>query len=359
MPGPVFTVAVPTHNRDFLLGRAIACILAQKFTDFELLISDNASTDQTEKVVQTFSDPRIRYFRQETDVGPLPNYDFTIREARGKYWIGVSDDDVLSDLFLQRAFEGFSQYPEAKAFTCNFIEAPVRRFFSGCKFIGILPDPNFPLSVTLIGPEVTLPLMLFHNPFGSSATCVETQLMRELAPFDERYITCPDRVMWAKVALKTHFIIDGLPLVVFSKHKDNFSGKGDYLKGRAQGMKDATRFIWDTAVATGLDLKTHLARLTDMMPEDDVRMFAAPACWTAYMPETDSALRAMIRRVFPEGVPDVMLRGQSFLNEKSITVVNWRDLSLLKCLKCNHTWSPSTTGEPAADAWWKCPKGCN
>lgn len=214
--------------------------------------------------------------------------------------------------------------------------------------------------MSLIGPNIALPLLLFHNPFGSSAMCVETQLMRELGPFDERRITCPDRVMWAKVALKTNLILDGLPLAVFNKHDGNFSGRIAYLKKRAQGMKDAPRFIWDTAVAAGVDLKGHFERLTQMIPEDDVRMFAAPAAWVACLPETEPALRRAIKRAFPKSIPDVFLRGRSFLVEKAITVADWRGASRLSCLKCGQPWSPdSANGGAHADLWWKCPQSCN
>jgi hypothetical protein len=157
-------------------------------------------------------------------------------------------------------------------------------------------------------------------------------------------------------------------------------------------MKDATRHIWEMGVAAGHDMKGHFTRLSEMMPEDDVRMFAAPSAWVACMPETEPALRAAIRRAFPKGIAEVFLNGRSFLDEVGIAVADWQDVSQLKCLKCARAFRPklhAEAGSPldaqmpdvpncasradsyqplgpelvaeglSAFRWWKCPQGCN
>ena len=68
------TVGIPTYNRSGLLREAIESVLAQTFTDFRLIVSDNASDDDTPEVVRSFDDERIDYLRTERNIGPIGNF---------------------------------------------------------------------------------------------------------------------------------------------------------------------------------------------------------------------------------------------------------------------------------------------
>lgn len=71
---PEVTIAIPTYNRASLLKEAIQSVLNQTYKDFELLICDNTSTDNTEGVVSTFSDPRIKYHKNKNNIGMMNNW---------------------------------------------------------------------------------------------------------------------------------------------------------------------------------------------------------------------------------------------------------------------------------------------
>ena len=87
---PLVTIAIPTYNRaDSFLKGAIICALKQTYKDTEILMSNNSSTDDTDEVVKSFNDPRIRYIKQENNIGPNNNFNFCINEARGKYFLLV------------------------------------------------------------------------------------------------------------------------------------------------------------------------------------------------------------------------------------------------------------------------------
>jgi cellulose synthase/poly-beta-1,6-N-acetylglucosamine synthase-like glycosyltransferase len=68
---PTVSVIIPTYNRAHLVGRAIRSVLNQTFQDFEIIVVDDGSTDNTEEVVKGFNDPRIRYIRHEENRGAL------------------------------------------------------------------------------------------------------------------------------------------------------------------------------------------------------------------------------------------------------------------------------------------------
>ncbi|MFQ5426793.1 MAG: glycosyltransferase family 2 protein [Gaiellales bacterium] len=89
------TVLIPTRNRAQLLRGALDSVLAQTFTDFSVLVSDNASDDDTRAMVESIEDPRVRYSRSERDVGLVGNFNRCLDQADGDYLLVLCDDDQL------------------------------------------------------------------------------------------------------------------------------------------------------------------------------------------------------------------------------------------------------------------------
>lgn len=98
---PFFSVVLPTLNRAGYLGWAIQSVLNQTFGDFELIVSDNSSTDNTEAVVKSFSDKRIRYVKTEKTLPMYENWEFALAEAKGEYITFLGDDDAHSAIYLE------------------------------------------------------------------------------------------------------------------------------------------------------------------------------------------------------------------------------------------------------------------
>ena len=90
------TIAIPTYNRaDRFLQSAIECALEQTWEDLEIIVSDNCSTDNTGEVVKSYSDSRLRYIRQEENIGANNNFNFCVNNANGDYLLLFHDDDVI------------------------------------------------------------------------------------------------------------------------------------------------------------------------------------------------------------------------------------------------------------------------
>ncbi|MGI9141987.1 MAG: glycosyltransferase family 2 protein [Fluviibacter sp.] len=103
---PLISVVIPTYNRADLLDKAIASVLAQHGNDYEVVISDNCSTDQTPAVVEKYlADSRVRYSRNESNIGMVGNWKKAIRElATCEWFLLLSDDDYLLESdFLTKA----------------------------------------------------------------------------------------------------------------------------------------------------------------------------------------------------------------------------------------------------------------
>lgn len=103
--GPLITIAIPTFNRAALLRGCIQSAFSQTYKNIELLVSDNASTDDTAEVLREFNDKRLRVLRQETNIGADPNWNACLAAARGEYVCFVSDDDRIFPWLLERCVD--------------------------------------------------------------------------------------------------------------------------------------------------------------------------------------------------------------------------------------------------------------
>jgi len=108
------SVCVPVYNGERVLGHALDSILAQTYRDYELIISDNASTDSTAEICGGYAarDPRIRYFRNETNIGANPNFNRLVRLARRPYFKLANADDVCHPDLLARCISVLDRQPE-------------------------------------------------------------------------------------------------------------------------------------------------------------------------------------------------------------------------------------------------------
>ena len=98
---PKFSIVIPTRNRGYLVGDAIQSALSQEFDDFEVIVSNNSSEDDTEQVVNRLADPRLRYFRTASALGMPDSWEFAISQARGEWVLVLEDDNVASAYLLQ------------------------------------------------------------------------------------------------------------------------------------------------------------------------------------------------------------------------------------------------------------------
>lgn len=115
---PLVTVYMPTHNRSDLLSRAIESVQAQTYSNFELIIVDDCSTDNTEAVMQTYQDQdyRIKYIKNKQNLGACASRNKAIRAAQGEFITGLDDDDYFLPDRLAVFLEHWYLLPDNKAF---------------------------------------------------------------------------------------------------------------------------------------------------------------------------------------------------------------------------------------------------
>lgn len=108
------SVGLPVYNGERFLARAIDSYLAQDYGDFELVISDNASTDATEEICRGYArrDPRVRYHRNPANLGARANFDRVFRLSSGEYFKWAAHDDWCAPEFLGRCVAVLDEEPE-------------------------------------------------------------------------------------------------------------------------------------------------------------------------------------------------------------------------------------------------------
>ena len=99
---PRVSIGLPVLNGEKYVAEALDAILAQSFLDFELIISDNASTDATPDICADYArrDARIRLHRHPSNLGAAPNFNFVFQRSRGEYFKWAAHDDQISSDFI-------------------------------------------------------------------------------------------------------------------------------------------------------------------------------------------------------------------------------------------------------------------
>lgn len=105
-PPPSISIGLPVYNGARFLPQALESLLGQSFSDIELIVSDNASSDSTQDICTEYAmrDARIRYVRQNVNIGAMRNWNFVAKQARGKYFKWSSASDYCAPDMLARCF---------------------------------------------------------------------------------------------------------------------------------------------------------------------------------------------------------------------------------------------------------------
>jgi glycosyltransferase involved in cell wall biosynthesis len=138
MHPPKVSVLIPTYNYAHFIGEAIESVLTQTFTDFELIILDDASTDNTDDVVaQYLHDPRIQYYKNDKNLGLVGNWNKALDLATGEYIKILCADDKFRPTLLERFVAVMDEHKQVTLVVCN------REVFGGASKILTLPLKHY------------------------------------------------------------------------------------------------------------------------------------------------------------------------------------------------------------------------
>ena len=227
MTAPRVTVAIPTRNRAGFLREAIESALAQSFADIEVLVCDNASADGTGEVVRSFQDPRLRYVRNDQDLGMVGNWHRCIELARGELIANLADDDLMLPDRLTRQVAIFDAHPDTAV------------VHGDAEMIDAAGRPIGSWAASELGPDQLLHVLVrHHNLLVWPSTTIHRRVFEQLGPYSEGYRIAADLDLWLRAAPQMRFRhTTGGPVVRFRRQEDS----GSHEDNRALEVEEVER----------------------------------------------------------------------------------------------------------------------
>jgi glycosyltransferase involved in cell wall biosynthesis len=202
------SVIVPTRNRSSLLAITLRSVLRQRDVDFEVIIVDEASTDDTAAVIAAFADPRIRVIRHETALGVSAARNHGATEARGHWLAFIDDDDLWAPDKLSRQLRAAREEGRDWVYTGAIV--------IGARGDVVRGEPP-------LGPDDVLAVLPRFNPIpaGGSNVVVRRTTWLEAGGFDTRLRAGEDWEMWIRLAKHGAPACVSSPLVARRLHASN------------------------------------------------------------------------------------------------------------------------------------------
>lgn len=199
--GPAITVTMTTYNHEKFIGAAIQSVLEQTYSDFELVIVNDGSTDRTEEVIQSFCDSRIKYIYQ-VNKGPSAAANTAIKAARGRFIASMSGDDLCHPQRLEKQLSAFEQSD------CGVV-------FSWVDFIDELGEPytkshfaeDFFNHPNRSQAEILRYFFFRNNYLCSITTFLERELLLNNGCYNPCSIQLQDFELFVKLIKQTGFLI--------------------------------------------------------------------------------------------------------------------------------------------------------
>ena len=240
-PQPLFTIATITYNSGLWVKQAIESVLASGYEDFEYLISDDHSTDDTWEQIQIYNDTRIRAWRNEKNIGEYPNRNKILNEAKGRYILYIDGDDLLYKSTLRNIAEYIEAFPEA---------GMIWGVSTSANLYEVLPF--------LFEPAITLKLLysnLYHlSVIGFAETVFSVDALKRINNgFPEDY-HLGDSFIRKKIALTEKVLFIPLGLSFWRSSQNQASARlGIGLKGMTEGYEIDLRILNDSSYPLGAE----------------------------------------------------------------------------------------------------------
>jgi glycosyltransferase involved in cell wall biosynthesis len=208
---PTVSVCIPAYNSTSLVAAAIESVLIQSMTDFELVVIDDASTDQTLDVIQQYRDPRMRILAHPANLGAEATWNHALHEAQGKYFKLLCHDDILYPDCLKRQLLAFENVgPDVLMVSCSrdIIDTNGRKLLQrgfGRKD-GVMNGHAAIRKVVRAGSN------LIGEP---TSVLMKTETAKSIGGFDGTYPYVIDLDFWCRVLVRGNLAVINEPLCAF------------------------------------------------------------------------------------------------------------------------------------------------
>ncbi len=228
---PKVSFVVPCYNLAHLLSDCVTSMLEQTFGDFEILIMDDASPDNTPEVARGFGDPRVRHVRNEKNLGHLRNYNKGIALSRGDYvWLVSADDRIRRPYALEKYVALMEAHPEV-----GFVFCPGYGLVAG-EETDLLDYSSYGDEDAIFDGRKFLSRLLLGNTVVAASGMVRKTLYERLGAFPLDLPFAGDWYLWCLFAVHSDVGYFAEPLVNYRAHQ--LSITNEILKNRENPWKD-------------------------------------------------------------------------------------------------------------------------
>jgi len=224
---PRLSIGLPVYNGDKYLSESLESLLGQTYAEFELIISDNASTDGTAEICRHYAgqDSRIRYFRQRHNIGCAPNHNFVLTAARGELFKSASHDDLYASDLIERCIGALDEDPRV------VLAHSWSAVIDGSGVVTQLVD--YPVSTDLARAPDRLRSMLFDGWGDDEGGVVRMEVLRRTALHGSYHFA--DRTFTVALALHGpfHMVPDWL---YFRRYHSEQGGRNSSVRARCTNL---------------------------------------------------------------------------------------------------------------------------
>lgn len=304
---PRVTIGLAVYNGERFLDAAIESITSQTFEDFELIISDNCSTDATAEICARHAarDRRIRYFRNPENIGGVRNENRTLYLARGEYFKLAAHDDLIHPTFLERCVEVLDSTPGIDLCATGVVTiddaGEVKRVHT--PLAGTEPTPSRRMAA------------ISHRAYGCEATygLTRTSALRQVRPQTNHLHS--DRIVLSELAIRRPFHVIPEPLFYKRLHTDNMYRD---WRGRMAWYQPELKQTGSIRLPHLLQTGDYIAMLlrVQLRPIDRLRCFGTLLWWCWHM-----------RRSFAMDAFDaarMLVRGREARRRRYADEASWR-----------------------------------
>lgn len=223
---PTVSVIIPSYNHEKYIRQCIQSVLNQTFQDFEIIITDDGSSDRTVEFIEKFTDPRIKLFKNPTNRGASVTANTCIMNSRGKYIAMLSSDDVWYPEKLSVQVEYLDRHPE------------IAVVFGNVTWIDGFGDPlkaNFLYKNIFTAINRNRFEWLRHFFKVGNCLCHPTSLIRrekylDVGLLNPSLANLPDFDLWIRLCLKYDIHVIDQPLIYFRRINEQDNASGDNLR---------------------------------------------------------------------------------------------------------------------------------
>lgn len=205
------SIGMPVYNGEQYLRQALDSLLIQDYKNYEVIISDNASTDKTQEICLVYAsrDKRIRYYRSDQNRGPTWNFNQVFELSSGEYFMWFSDDDYLNPAYISFCLKAFSFSKDIVLVgtACESIDRDTGRILfidEGFSTVGLTPRRRFM--------RCNIRLHLQHNFIGGIFCGIyRANILRQFMPM--KNIIGGDHILLAELCFRGEFFTVPEPLI--------------------------------------------------------------------------------------------------------------------------------------------------